>query len=83
LQAQAKALALLLKANGKTDETPGFAQSAGQGQNGGKTPTIPEQVAVAERELAGMTRGTPEYRQQSERVMGLKSQLLTALHQKH
>lgn len=81
LQEQAKSLAALLQAAGKSSATPGFISSDGQGVNDGKNPTIAEQIAAAERELAGKTRGTPEFKQQSDRVMALKSQQLIGLKQ--
>lgn len=78
LAAQAKSVAQLVAVQAAQNQTPGFAASAGQGQNGGTTPPLPAQIAAAETELQGKTRGTPEYRATEQRVMALKSQQLFA-----
>lgn len=71
----------LVAAKAAKDETPGFVSSNGQGQGDGKTPTLTEQLAAAEQELAGKATGSPEFRVAQQKVMTLKSQQLFAAHQ--
>lgn len=78
LAAQAKSVAALVAQSAAKDQTPGFAASAGQGQNGGGSQPLPAQIAAAETELRGKTPGTPEYKTAQQRLMGLKSQQLAA-----
>lgn len=81
LVAQAQSVAALVAAKATQDGTPGFAASAGQGQNGGPTPPLPAQIAAAETELRGKTPGTPEHRAAQQRVASLKSQQLAQIAQ--
>lgn len=78
LKAQAKSVAALLAATGQQNQTPGFAASAGQGQNGagGDESSVSAQIAAAEKELQGKSPGTPEHRAARQRLMSLKSQQL-------
>ena len=78
LVAQAKSVAELVALKAAQNQTPGFAASAGQGQNGGPTPALPAQIAAAETDLRGTTPGTPENKAAQQRVMALKSQQLFA-----
>lgn len=80
LQAQAKTVAALVAAQQGATGPPGFAPPAGQGQgNTGKTPTLNDQVAAAEREAANKTPGSPDQKAAQQRVMALKSRQLAAL----
>lgn len=81
LTAQAKSVAELVALKAAQSQTPGFAESAGQGQNGGPTPPLPAQIAEAEKALQGTTPGTPEHRAAQQRAMALKSQQLFAVAQ--
>jgi hypothetical protein len=81
LQAQAKAVAELMTAGQAASGIPGFAAPAGQGQGNDKSPSLQDQLAGAEKELAGKTRGTPEYRAAQQKLMDLKSQQLFAAQQ--
>lgn len=81
LAAQARSVAELVALKASQQQTPGFAESAGQGQNGGPTPPLPAQIAEAEKALQGTSPSSPEYRAAQQRVMALKSQQLFAVAQ--
>lgn len=81
LAEQAKSVAGLVAARAAQEQTPGFAASAGQGQNGGPTPPLPAQIAAAETDLQGKTPGSPEHKAAQKKVMDLKAQQLFQAHQ--
>lgn len=81
LAAQAKSVAELVALKAAQQQTPGFAVSAGQGQQNGGETSLDAQIAAAEKELQGKTLGSVEHRQAQRRLMSLKTQQLAASRQ--
>lgn len=61
------------------ESTPGFQPISGQGQGGGKGPTLAQQVATATAEVNKHNPGTPEHKAAQATLMSLKTQQLAAL----
>lgn len=74
----AKSVGELVAVKVAQQQAPGFAQSAGQGNNNGGDTSLPAQIAAAEKELQGKTPGTADHKAAQRRLMSLKTQQLMA-----
>lgn len=78
-EATMRTVAARLAKAAEGEQAPGFQPLGGQGQGGGKGPTLAQQVAEAQAEVSKHTPGTPEHKAAQSALMSLKTQQLAAL----